>query len=92
MKIRLAKKIMACDFRRVIEQCSTWDKGNRAFDKLLKKSPYWYLRHCRYRPLDILQENRKKKIGRFYTSRPPHHKGDKINKKVVVYEYRIFIS
>ena len=53
MKIRLAKKIMACDFRKVVRRDLPWDKELKELDILSKKSHYWYLRHYAYRPLTI---------------------------------------
>lgn len=64
MKIRLAKKIMACDFRKVVKRNLPWDKELKELDILNKKSHYWYLRHYRYRPLKRIQERRKNGWGK----------------------------
>ena len=64
MKIRLAKKIMACDFRKVVRRDLPWDKELKELDILCKKSHYWYLRHYAYRPLKRIQERRKKGWGK----------------------------
>ena len=54
MKIRLAKKIMACDFRKVVRRDLPWDKELKELDILCKKSHYWYLRHYAYKPLKMI--------------------------------------
>lgn len=64
MKIRLAKKIMACDFRKVVRRDLPWDKELKELDILCKKSHYWYLRHYAYRPLKRIQEIRKEGWGK----------------------------
>lgn len=64
MKIRLAKKIMACDFRKVVKRNLPWDKELKELDILCKKSHYWYLRHYAYRPLKRIQEIRKERWGK----------------------------
>lgn len=64
MKIRLAKKIMACDFRKVVKRNLPWDKELKELDILSKKSHYWYLRHYAYRPLKRIKERRKKGWGK----------------------------
>ena len=64
MKIRLAKKIMACDFRKVVRRDLPWDKELKELDILCKKSHYWYLRHYAYRPLKRIQKIRKEGWGK----------------------------
>ena len=64
MKIRLAKKIMACDFRKVVKRNLPWDKELKELDILIKKSHYWYLRHYAYRPLKRIKERRKEGWGK----------------------------
>lgn len=64
MKIRLAKKIMACDFRKVVRRDLPWDKELKELDILCKKSHYWYLRHYAYKPLKRIQKLRKEGWGK----------------------------
>ena len=64
MKIRLAKKIMACDFRNVVRRDLPWDKELKELDILCKKSHYWYLRHYAYKPLKRIQKLRKEGWGK----------------------------
>ena len=59
MKIRLAKKIMACDFRKVVRRNLPWDKELKELDILSKKSHYWYLRYYAYRSSKRIKEIRK---------------------------------
>lgn len=64
MKVRLVKKIMACDFRKVVRRDLPWDKELKELDILSKKSHYWYLRHYAYRPLKRIKELRKEGWGK----------------------------
>lgn len=81
MKIRLAKKIMACDFRKVVKRNLPWDKELKELDILCKKSHYWYLRHYAYRPLKMDSRNSQRKMGKRFIPRPPYRQGDKFNQK-----------
>lgn len=64
MKVRLAKKIMACDFRKVVRRDLPWDEELKELDILCKKSHYWYLRHYAYRSLKRIKELRKEGWGK----------------------------